>query len=207
MIRSALYITHEYGVDSNGTRTLRYRYTYDEANQITRVDDNIQSKTYVYQYDKGGNRVSEKIYNYTLTDTLGTVQQEIVSEYDNIVWDDLLTSYNGKAITYDNAGNPTSYDGKTYTWNGKQLTMIKAADGSKTIFSYDANGFRTKKTQYNADGTLSYYVEYIWSDGKIVSQFITLIMRGTIGNEYKVIPIGPINKNCSTWQFRTIHMI
>ena len=147
---------------------------------------------FVYQYDKGGNRVSEKIYAYTLSDSLGTVQQEIVSEYDNLVWDDLLTSYNGKAITYDNAGNPLTYDGQTYTWNGKQLTMIKAADGSKTIFSYDANGFRTKKTQYNADGTLSYYVEYIWSDGKIVSQFITLIMRGTIGNEYKVIPIGPI---------------
>lgn len=185
-------ITHEYGVDSNGTRTLRYRYTYDEANQITRVDDNIQSKTYVYQYDKGGNRISEKIYAYTLSDSLGTVQQEIVSEYDNIVWDDLLTSYNGKEITYDNAGNPLTYDGQTYSWNGKQLTMIKAADGSKTVFSYDANGLRTKKMQYNADGTLSYYVEYIWSDGKIASQFITLIMRGTIGNEYKVIPIGPI---------------
>lgn len=185
-------ITHEYGVDSNGTRTLRYRYTYDEANQITRVDDNIQSKTYVYQYDKGGNRVSEKIYAYTLSDTLGTVQQEIVSEYENIVWDDLLTSYNGKEITYDNAGNPLTYDGQTYSWNGKQLTMIKAADGSKTVFSYDANGLRTKKSQYNADGTLSYYVEYIWSDGKIVSQYLTVIMYVTYNGSTKSVPIGPI---------------
>lgn len=185
-------ITHEYGVDSNGTRTLRYRYTYDEANQITRVDDNIQSKTYVYQYDKGGNRVSEKIYAYTLSDTLGTVQQEIVSEYDNIVWDDLLTSYNGKEITYDNAGNPTSYDGKTFVWNGKQLRQITAADGSKTVFDYDANGLRSRKVQYDADGKLSYYVEYIWADGKIVSQYLTLMVRGTIMNEYKEFAFGPI---------------
>ena len=185
-------ITHEYGVDSNGTRTLRYRYTYDEANQITRVDDNLQSKTYVYQYDKGGNRVSEKIYAYTLSDTLGTAQQEIVSEYDSLVWNDLLTSYNGKEITYDNAGNPTSYDGKTFVWNGKQLTQITAADGSKTVFDYDANGLRTRKTQYDADGKLEYYVEYIWDDGKIVSQYLTLMVRGTIMNEYKEFAFGPI---------------
>ena len=185
-------ITHEYGVDSNGTRTLRYRYTYDEANQITRVDDNIQSKTYVYQYDKGGNRVSEKIYNYTLTDTLGTVQQEIVSEYENVVWDDLLTSYNGKDITYDNAGNPLTYDGQTYTWNGKQLTQITAADGSKTVFDYDANGIRTRKIQYNAEGGIDYFVDYVWSDGKIVSQLLVATLRGTSNNEPIEVAVGPI---------------
>lgn len=185
-------ITHEYGVDSNGERILRYRYTYDEANQITRVDDNVQSKTYVYLYDKGGNRVSEKIYAYTLLDELGTVQQEILSEYENLVWDDLLTSYNGKAITYDNAGNPLTYDGQTYTWNGKQLKQIAMADGTKTVFDYDANGLRTKKSQYDTSNKLQYVVEYVWSDGKIVSQFITLIMRGTIGNQYVEMPIGPI---------------
>ena len=65
---------HEYSrVDED--RTLRYRYTYDEANQLVRVDDNIQSKTYTYQYDKGGNRVSEKIYKYTLSNSLGAVQK------------------------------------------------------------------------------------------------------------------------------------
>ena len=185
-------ITHEYGVDSNGTRTLRYRYTYDEANQITRVDDNIQSKTYVYQYDKGGNRVSEKIYNYTLTDTLGTVQQEIVSEYDNLAWDDLLTSYNGKAITYDNAGNPLTYDGKTFVWDGKQLKEIVAQDGSKTVFDYDANGIRTRKIQYNAEGGIDYFVDYVWSDGKIVSQLLVATLRGTSNNEPIEVAIGPI---------------
>ena len=185
-------ITHEYAGTEKTAENLRYRYTYDEANQLTRVDDNIQSKTYVYQYDKGGNRVSEKIYNYTLSDSLGAVQQEIVSEYNNKVWEDLLTSYNGKKITYDNAGNPTSYDGQTYVWDGKQLKEIIAQDGSKTVFDYDANGLRTRKIQYNTEGSLDYFVDYVWSDGKIVSQYLTLMLRGTIMNEYQEIALGPI---------------
>ena len=185
-------ITHEYTGTEKIDENLRYRYTYDEANQITRVDDNIQSKTYVYQYDKGGNRVSEKIYNYTLTDTLGTVQQEIVSEYVNLAWDDLLTSYNGKAITYDNAGNPLTYDGKTFVWDGKQLKEIIAQDGSKTVFDYDANGIRTRKIQYNAEGGIDYFVDYVWSDGKIVSQLLVATLRGTSNNEPIEVAIGPI---------------
>lgn len=172
-------ITREYTGTTKNDENLRYRYTYDEANQLTRVDDNIQSKTYVYQYDKGGNRVSQKIYDYTLSDSLGSVKQEIVSEYENLVWDDLLTSYNGKDITYDNAGNPTSYDGQTYVWDGKQLKEIIAQDGSKTVFDYDANGLRTRKIQYNAEGDINYLVDYVWSDGKIISQYLTLAATST----------------------------
>ncbi len=184
-------ITHEYRVNADGTKTLRYRYTYDEANQMTRVDDNIRSRTYVYQYDKGGNRVSEKIYEYTLSDTLGTVQQEVVSKYDSLIWNDLLTSYNGQKIAYDNAGNPISYNGKTFKWSGKQLIQITEADGSKTQFDYDANGIRTRKMQYDEEGKLTYYVDYVWEDGKITTQYITMIARGTIGNKYVEAPIGP----------------
>lgn len=185
-------ITREYTGTTKTDENLRYRYTYDEANQLTRVDDNVQSKTYVYQYDKGGNRVSEKIYAYTLSNSLGSVQQEIISKYENLVWDDLLTSYNGKKITYDNAGNPTSYDGQTYVWDGKQLKEIIAPDDSKTVFDYDADGLRTRKIQYNAEGSLDYFVDYVWSDGKIVSQYLTLMLRGTIMNEYQEIALGPI---------------
>ena len=106
-------ITAEYAVQADNTRTLRYRYTYDEANQLTRVDDNVRGKTYVYTYDKGGNRVSEKIYNYTLSNTLGTVQQEIQSQYGYLTWKDRLSSYNGNTITYDAAGNPIKHSLRT----------------------------------------------------------------------------------------------
>lgn len=186
-------ITHEYSANADGTRgSLRYRYSYDEANQLIRVDDNVQSKTYTYQYDKGGNRVSEKIYAYTLSETLGTVQKEIESEYNYIVWNDRLSKYDGKTVTYDSVGNPTAYDGKTFVWEGKQLKSVTAADGTKTEFEYDANGLRVMKKQYDEDGRLSYYVEYLWQDGKITTQYFTLMMYITQNNVTTEYPLGPL---------------
>ena len=186
-------ITHEYSANADGTRgSLRYRYSYDEANQLIRVDDNVQSKTYTYQYDKGGNRVSEKIYAYTLSETLGTVQKEIESEYNYIVWNDRLSKYDGKTVTYDSVGNPTAYDGKTFVWEGKQLKSVTAADGTKTEFEYDANGLRVMKKQYDEDGRLSYYVEYLWQDGKITTQYLTLMMYITQNNVTTEYPLGPL---------------
>ena len=89
----------------------------------------------------------------------------------------------GKEIKYDAAGNPISYDGKTYEWTGKQLTKVTAADGTYTTYNYDANGLRTKKCQYDANNELQYQVGYLWSDGKIVTQSLGLIVRGTSGGQ------------------------
>ncbi len=42
--------------------------------------------------------------------------------YGNSNWRDLLTAYDGTAITYDAIGNPLSYRGWTFTWqNGREL--------------------------------------------------------------------------------------
>ena len=183
-------ITAEYAVNADGTRTLRYRYTYDEANQLTRVDDNVRGKTYVYTYDKGGNRVSEKIYNYTLSASLGTAQQTIESTYGYLTtWKDRLSSYNGKTITYDAAGNPIKYGNTTYVWSGKQLIEIQPGDGTKTQFSYDADGLRTQKRQYNTDGKLDYYVDYVWQNGKLTQQVMTLMGYNADGSTVKIRPI------------------
>ena len=46
-------------------------------------------------------------------------------------------------------GNPTSYDGTTLTWEGKQLS-----GAGTTTFSYDENGLRTRKT---VNGTVTDY--------------------------------------------------
>ena len=81
------------------------------------------------------------------------------------------------------AGNPVSYDGKTYEWTGKQLTKVTAQDGSYTTYSYDTEGLRTKKMQYDANGQMEYQVGYIWSDGKIITQSLGLIIRGTSGGK------------------------
>ena len=171
-------ITHEYSGSGDG-KQLRYRYTYDEADQLVRVDDAVQNKTYVYAYDKGGNRETEKIYAFTTGDTLGEVLETKTSQYNYLVWKDRLSSYDGKQVKYDSAGNPTSYDDKIYKWDGRNLKEITLSDGSKTQFEYDQDGLRTQKRQYKADGGLDYFVDYIWEDGKLVYQYLTLAVYVT----------------------------
>lgn len=104
-------------------------------------------------------------------------------------WYDVLRTYDGKGIQYDRSGNPVSYDGKTFSWNGKQLIKVTAADGSYTEFSYDANGIRTQKRQYTSGGTLEYDVDYVWQDGLLTHQSMTYYLRITIKNETRVVKI------------------
>ena len=77
----------------NGTE---YTYVYDAQNQLTDVlvDDVL---SYEYSYDAAGN-IQE------VTDATGTHTYT----YATGVWKDLLTAYDGRAITYDGSGNPTS---------------------------------------------------------------------------------------------------
>ena len=76
-----------------------------------------------------------------------------------IGWGDLLTNYNGTAITYDAIGNPLSYyngENYTFTWDGRRLAT--AAKGSNTMsFTYDDEGIRTSKTVNGV--TTNYYYE------------------------------------------------
>ena len=71
--------------------------------------------------------------------------------YTNSEWGDLLTSYNGTAITYDEIGNPLSYyngSSYTFTWRGRELTS--AVKGSNTMsFTYNDIGLRVSKTVNN----------------------------------------------------------
>ena len=46
--------------------------------------------------------------------------------YSTGSWVDLLTNYNGTAITYDSIGNPTKRRGiSSLTWNGRNHMMIQ----------------------------------------------------------------------------------
>ena len=178
-------ITYEYGVSLDGEKTLRYHYVYDRMNQLVRADDNVSHKTYVYTYDVGGNRTATKIYDFTLETLEGepTVITQIYGfdlDSNVMLWNDRLKTYNGKQIIYDLEGNPVSYGGKTLNWYGKQLKQVTAADGSYTQYDYDANGLRTQKRQYKADGTTDYTVDYVWSDGKIAVQSLTYPLTMTI---------------------------
>ena len=57
-----------------------------------------------------------------------------------------MTSYDGKAITYDEIGNPLTYDGYTYSWEGGR--RLKGIKGNNNTISYKYNdeGIRTEKT-------------------------------------------------------------
>ena len=136
-------------------------YTYDSQNQLlTEVRDGT---TYTYTYDAAGNMLSKTKTSGSGTDTF---------TYGNAEWRDLLTAYNGNAITYDTVGNPTTwYDGATMTWvNGKRLASISATNSHSALaFTYDVDGLRLTKTV----GTGSSAVEhkYTWQGGKLIAEY------------------------------------
>jgi len=151
------YNNRGYISNANGTT-----YTYDQAGQLTRVD-NPSGGTTTYQYDKGGNLVYEKIYAYT-KGTLGTPIDTITYGYHS-QWKDLLISYNGADITYDAIGNPLNYyNGATFTWKmGRQLAGV-TYNGRTTSYKYDDDGLRTEKT------ALGSAINYVYMDGVLTIQ-------------------------------------
>ena len=95
------------------------------------------------------NTGTEKNYVYT-TGTLGTPTGTVNYGYTNTSWGDQLTSYDGQTITYDAMGNPLTYRGYTFTWQGKQL-MSSVTDTQTISFEYNEDGLRQKKTVNGAE--------------------------------------------------------
>ena len=148
--------TIDYTFDKNGNiKTITYEkgkanekateYFYDALNQLIRENNQTLNKTIKYNYDNGGNILSKEEYGYTDKEILTDPAKVSAYTYDSI-WKDKLTSYEGKAITSDEIGNTTAYDGWTLTWDrGRELaTMI--GNGKSLSFTYNENGIRTTKT-------------------------------------------------------------
>ena len=64
--------------------------------------------------------------------------------YGDTVWSDLLTDFNGTAITYDEIGNPLTMGSRELSWRGRQLTQV--TDGENEI-SYDYNRDGQRKSR------------------------------------------------------------
>ena len=148
---------YEYKYDARSNITdvtkdgvLQYHYGYDMMNQLVSVNDKLNGKVYNYTYDAGGNLISE-----TVTDSNGTTSNAY--EYNNSNWGDVLTSYNGQNITYDEIGNPLTYrDGMSMTWkNGRQLATLTNGDTSIS-YGYDSGSVRTTKTVNGVKYTYAY---------------------------------------------------
>ncbi|MBS3990618.1 MAG: hypothetical protein KGZ51_00970, partial [Erysipelothrix sp.] len=127
---------------TEGTNTIQY--VYNELNEVVRENNQRDHKSFVYHYDLGGNLLSKVEYAYT-TATLGTPISTISYVYTNTNWKDQLTSFNGKVITYDAIGNPLTYDGTTYSWQGRQLVSSSKA-GLNINYIYNDAGIRTSKS-------------------------------------------------------------
>ena len=142
-------ITYTY--DNNGNITAITQdgqvisYAYNELSELIREDNQVLNKTITYSYDAGGNILNKAEYPYT-TGTLGTPTATIAYSYGDNNWKDKLTSYDGRAITYDSIGNPLTYDGWTFSWEqGRQLAGM-TGNSQSISFKYNDDGIRTAKT-------------------------------------------------------------
>ncbi len=140
--------TYEYDVNGNIISVEqdedKTRYHYDSLNRLIREDNSLLNKTIVYKYDKAGNILLKKTYDYSLNDNLYSPN---VDEY---VYDcekrDRLISFNGKSLEYDKMGRPTTYKDDEFEWNNQNhLTYILNQNGDEIEYQYDTNGIRRKK--------------------------------------------------------------
>ena len=148
---------------SDGTNTTSY--VYDSANQLLRENNQAANKTWVWTYDNAGNIQSKSEYAYT-TGELGEAVDMVSYGYDNDNWRDLLTSYDGVDIDYDEIGNPVDDGTWEYAWqHGRELERM--SDGTTAwTFTYDANGMRTSRT----DGATTY--NYVYNGGSLVQMTV-----------------------------------
>ena len=80
--------------------------------------------------------------------------------YDDGAWGDQLTG-----TTYDEIGNPDTYNGYSLTWNGRQLMEMSMNAGQfRYSFTYNDEGIRTSKTY----GSTTHY--YTLNGSQIVTE-------------------------------------
>ena len=85
--------------------------------------------------------------------------------YGNSDWKDLLTEYNGIAISYDLSGNPLNWrNASSLTWDGRRLAGMTLTNGTELAFEYNSDGLRTGKTVGNST------VQYIWNEGNLIAE-------------------------------------
>ena len=121
-------------------------YEYDSLNQLVWEKNEEEERAWYYTYDRGGNILSKKTYDYYF----GMIGYNPLSTdtytYGDANWPDLLTAYNGTPISYDGMGNPTSYRGWSFTWKGGRQ-LASASKGTTSLsFVYNESGLRTRKT-------------------------------------------------------------
>lgn len=175
-------------------KSLILSYEYDEANQLVRENNKNLQKTFVYTYDAGGNLSTKTEYDYTTDAQISSSAINTINYSYDTIWKDKLISYNNKAITYDELGNPLTYGDKNsiseeyreYEWQGKQLLSCTILNKNndpdvdvKYEYTYNAEGLRSSRTSYDCDDTgtvdttSAIRTEYLWKDGKLIYLWVS----------------------------------
>ena len=88
-------------------------------------------------------------------------------------WGALLTNYNGTNISYDSIGNPTNWIGiAALYWDGRELDSITMATNHMVDYTYNSDGIRTKKYEYNGNEYYYYDHSYVLDGSKILKETI-----------------------------------
>ena len=137
----------EYNADGNIVVYGENSYAYDGLGRLIRENNKALDKTFLFEYNVGGNIMYRSEFPYTTGTPSALIK--ICDYYYNNTWKDQLTSYSNKAITYDASGNPISYMGKALTWSkGRLLTKYVTNPMYSISMQYDANGCRTTKVKF-----------------------------------------------------------
>ena len=174
-------------------------YTYDAYGQLVGENNQGLDKTFQYVYNGIGN--IESVTSSGNTINFG---------YTDTAHPDRLTSYNGKAITYNANGGVASYDGWNYNWNNRgKLASITTKSNARALkpilsssktysFTYNALGQRTTSnyTYFWVDNGLTPIVQgevtnysktfYYDHSGRLISETISKTLHG-VGNESESI--------------------
>lgn len=128
-------------------------YSYDHLNRLIREDNAILEKTWLFTYDKNGNRTTKTELPFTRqkTDEITDYSNAIVKKYS---YDgDMLISSDNEAFQYNGFGNPIIFKNKKITWDNSKLTKFEDIE-----FDYDGYGKRIKKGStvfiYDANNSL-----------------------------------------------------
>ncbi len=128
---------------------LEKKYSYDNYNELLEEKDYVSNKKISYTYDISGNLLNKKYYNLTTDDLISQDKYQ----YNNLDWEDQLSSFNDINITYDEIGNPITIGNNTLEWiNGRQLKKYNDIQ-----YKYNVNGIRTSKTVNDIE--TKYYLE------------------------------------------------
>ncbi|MDR0850850.1 MAG: RHS repeat-associated core domain-containing protein [Christensenellaceae bacterium] len=134
------------------------KYEYDGINRLKREDNQSLNKTEVFTYDDNGNILTKTVYPFSPNIPTNNLTNGDVIAYTYS--GDKLTLFNGQSCIYDILGNPTTYRGKTLTW--ERLKNLKSIGG--VIFDYNVAGLRTRKTNGFTQ------TKYIWNGDRLMAE-------------------------------------